>query len=124
MKNLWLIDDDPIFRYVFRQIVESHNLADEYLEFENGELGYHTLIHRIQLQQQPDIILLDINMPVLNGWGFLEKIANIRHDDLKAKIYMISSSIAETDQQETNKFPMLEGYVNKPICVDKICALL
>ena len=76
-KTLWLIDDDSTFRYVFRCIVESHKLVDEFLEFENGADGYHALMNRLDPKQQPDFIMVDVSMPVLDGWGFLEKLWSV-----------------------------------------------
>lgn len=79
MKRLWLIDDDPIFRHVVPHIVKSNTLVDDFIEFENGELGWREL-NRIHLKQRPSMILLDINMPILNGWGFLNKLTNMQID--------------------------------------------
>jgi CheY-like chemotaxis protein len=124
METLWLIDDDSTFRYVFRRIVESHSLVDEFLEFENGADGYHALMKRLDHKQQPDLILVDVNMPVLDGWGFLEKLGDFTQDQLRTKIYLISSSVVGTDQYDVKRFPLLSGHISKPISVDKICALL
>jgi CheY-like chemotaxis protein len=124
MKSLWLVDDDSTFRYVFRRIVESHDLVDQFFEFENGDDAYQELIHRLDNQQQPDWIFLDISMPVLDGWGFLEKLSALQSHDLKTKIYLISSSIAASHQSSDERFPLLAGCVTKPISVDKIYALL
>jgi CheY-like chemotaxis protein len=124
METLWLIDDDSTFRYVFRRIVESHSLVDEFLEFENGADGYHALMKRLDHKQQPDLILVDVNMPVLDGWGFLEKLGDFTQDQLRTKIYLISSSVVGTDQYDFKRFPLLSGHISKPISVDKICALL
>lgn len=125
MKSLWLVDDDSTFRYVFRRILESHDLVEQFVEFENGEDAYQALIQRLDHQQPPpDVILLDISMPVLDGWGFLEKLSALQSHDLKTKIYLISSSIAASHQSPDGRFPLLAGCVTKPISVDKIYALL
>ncbi len=123
MKRLWLIDDDPIFRYVVRHLVKSNNLVDDFIEFENGELGWSEL-NRIHLKQRPNLILLDINMPVLNGWGFLDKLTSMQNDCLQTKILLISSSVAESDQKKSKQYPLLQGFINKPISESDICALL
>jgi CheY-like chemotaxis protein len=123
-KTLWLIDDDSTFRYVFRCIVESHKLVDEFLEFENGADGYHALMNRLDPKQQPDFIMVDVSMPVLDGWGFLEKLGDFTQDQLRTKIYLISSSLVGANQHDSKRFPLLSGFISKPISVDKICALL
>ena len=123
-KTLWLIDDDFTFRYVFRCIVESHNLVDEFVEFENGEVALHALMDCHERDQQPYVILVDIHMPVLDGWGFLEKLQALPQGQLRSEIYLISSSIAEVGQRSGATYPQLAGHVSKPISVDKICAVL
>ena len=124
MKRLWLIDDDPIFRFVFNHIMQSSDTEREFVAYENGQLAFDDLVQRIRTQEAPDVILLDINMPVLNGWGFLENLKQLDHDTSQIKVYLISSSVAQIDQDRSKHYPALNGYINKPINAEQINALL
>jgi CheY-like chemotaxis protein len=67
-------------------------------------------------QMLPDIILLDINMPVMDGWDFLDAYSPL-HSQVakKIRIYILSSSISESDMDKANRNPLVSRFVSKPI---------
>lgn len=68
----------------------------------------------------PDILFLDINMPVMDGWHFLQEFAEIKPHLAKAvTIYMVSSSILNQDIEKAKSISDVTGYIVKPINVQQ-----
>jgi CheY-like chemotaxis protein len=73
------------------------------------------------LQKLPDYILLDINMPIMNGWEFLDEYKRLNLDPLgKSKIYIISSSVFSNDINKARSYPLVKDFISKPLNVEKI----
>lgn len=73
-----IIDDDPIFVFGVRKFMELINFCDSFLIFKNGQEALDKLSAIIKSgEQTPEVILLDINMPILDGWGFLDEFIKI-----------------------------------------------
>ena len=70
----------------------------------------------------PQVIFLDINMPIMNGWDFLD-ILNKKGWDRLPKIYMLTSSISPEDIQKSEAHPMVDNYITKPLNLEKLGAL-
>lgn len=114
---IFLVDDDPINNLINKRLLGKVGISDQIIEFVEGEDALN------QIQAEPFdknlLIFLDINMPVLNGWEFLEKYINIcpgRQD----KIVILSSSIDFQDRQKANGFGVVAGFLEKPLTLDKI----
>lgn len=120
-KIICIIDDDPLFRYVTNRLI-SRILQDYHLlEFENGREAIDFFIKSIEL---PQLIFIDINMPMLNGWGFLEEFLAIKKESYKPTMYMSSSSIDQRDVDDAKSFDMLSGYLSKPIGISKLTTII
>ena len=73
----------------------------------------------------PDIIFLDINMPITDGWGFLEEFHELKKTLGKdIKIYMVSSSIDPRDHNRAKNIPEVTEYMEKPVSMSKFSELL
>ncbi|UYQ94728.1 response regulator [Chitinophaga horti] len=72
----------------------------------------------------PDIILLDLNMPVMDGWEFLDRFQQIRPMMSKGiRVYVLTSSIDEKDQERVSSYDFVSGYLTKPLTNDVIMQL-
>ena len=71
--------------------------------------------------RMPDYILLDINMPIMNGWEFLDEYTRLNIDPLnKCKVYIISSSVFSNDINKARSYPIVKDFISKPLNVEKI----
>lgn len=118
----FIIDDDQIYVYGMKKIISMHNLCNNLLVFNNGEeaIKYITPIisHNDQL---PDMILLDINMPLMDGWGFLDEFIKIKPlINKKITIYMVTSSITPEDIERAKSYDEISNYFVKPISIEEL----
>lgn len=116
--TICLIDDDAIYQFTARKIMESTGLVKKVYSFSNGNeaLRYFNELAESTAPDFPDIIFLDINMPVMDGWEFLEAYEKL-HQQLSNDIplYMVSSSINEADIRHSQTFRSVDGYLVKPV---------
>jgi CheY-like chemotaxis protein len=120
--NLWIIDDDPMASFYIKRLAELGDLADIITIYDKAQWAIDYLLHhKKSVEHLPDVILLDIYMPELDGWGFLEEYAKIK-DNLAKKldIYIISSSGHSKDVTRARSFPEVKGYLQKPITKDQL----
>lgn len=122
--NLLVIDDDDINIFIIKKIVEKTGYAVNMVSKNNGQVAIDYL-HSITNEQSifPDLILIDINMPILNGWEFLEaydKLAITNNPDM----YMLSSSVYENDIEKAKTFKSIKGFISKPLTIDRLAELL
>lgn len=113
LKRYWIVDDDPIARMLIRKKMSRDVTSDECLEFANGQEALDK-INSISPEEAPDLILLDLNMPILNGWEFLEECHKTIHE-FEARIAILTSSIDENDLKKAKEFPCVIGFLNKPL---------
>jgi CheY-like chemotaxis protein len=94
-----LVDDDKVFQLTTLRTIQAAKLTDRILQFENGEEALSFLKeHAAESESLPDYIFLDINMPFVDGWMFLEDYATLKTGLKKdISIYMVSSSIDPRD---------------------------
>ena len=116
MKRILLIvDDDPIVRLMIQRMVHNIDSSVNCHQCDDGKVGLAVLE---TLQNSPDfiIVLLDINMPVLNGWGFLDSLKKINLDSFnKFQLYIITSSIDESDKLKAQSYPVIMRLYHKPL---------
>lgn len=121
-----LIDDDEVFQFTTSRIIKLTNLPFTVTQFFNGEQAIAYLSkNAAETDKLPDIILLDINMPVIDGWMFLDQFKALTKDiKKKITIYMVSSSIAPEDIKRAKSNPLVSDYLVKPVSPETIKQVL
>lgn len=118
-----IIDDDKIYVNLVRKIIEIKKLSENLLIFKNGleALEYFKVILSNMTEDKlPDIIFLDLNMPVMDGWEFLGEFIKIKNNfDKKITLYVVSSSIDPRDLERAKSFNLVTDYLIKPIELKK-----
>jgi CheY-like chemotaxis protein len=125
ISNLYVIDDDKIYHFLLKNLFKQNGIEVASTFFVNGSDAIDYIKKNNGEEILPDLILLDVNMPIMNGWQFLEELGKISKDLTKTPtIYMISSSNNEVDINKSKEFDgAVKGYFLKPICkedLDKI----
>lgn len=122
VKHIALVDDDDIYVFLTKRVIESTNLVDLLKVFDNGIDALNFLIeNKNNLDALPEIILLDINMPIMNGWQFLEEYTKLNPTiGKKITIYLCSSSITPIDIARAKSISEVSDFIIKPLSLDKL----
>lgn len=118
MKTVLCIDDDPISLSIHEIIIKQTKFCEHTVTMINGQdaLDYYANLLSIREVTYPQIIFLDLNMPVLDGWGFLEKFDSLYFQHFpQTKIYILSSSVDPSDRLRSEAFPFVKDFISKPI---------
>lgn len=115
--NLLVIDDDDINVFITKKTVERTEFKVNIVSQPNGQLAIDYLSELLKNQGTlPNLIFLDINMPILDGWEFINE-----YDNLGIKspidIFMLTSSVFHKDMEKAKDYKTLKGFISKPLLV-------
>lgn len=121
-----IIDDDDISRYSISRSLEALKLSRKILIFSDGEEAINFMMDNIgKSNNLPDVIFLDINMPIMDGFQFMEEYAKLKpRVGKKIIIYMTSSSINTVDIERAKAISEISDYLIKPLEPKKLGVLL
>jgi CheY-like chemotaxis protein len=117
-----IIDDDRVYHFILSSIINKNKLADSILSFMDGEEAIQYLTNnKTENEKIPDIVFLDMNMPIMDGWLFLEEYERIKKDiTKKTVIFMISSSVDPIDIERAGNIIEITDYIVKPIKLSEV----
>ncbi|WP_342087979.1 response regulator [Dyadobacter sp. OTU695] len=117
LEILCVIDDDKIFTYLLKRIIEKAKITREIIFFENGRDALDYLSrNREDALKLPQLILLDINMPILDGWQFLNEYEKLKPEVPRPiSICMMSSSTDLEDYDRAMSSGNVMDYLQKPV---------
>ena len=123
-KQILIIDDDPIYRMIVSRTIARIDASLAIEQCEDGQVGLSMLEHYTSSNTKI-IILLDINMPVIDGWVFLDRITAINFYNLpQVLIYLVSSSTDESDLLKAKQYGFLGGFLHKPLHKEDLYSIL
>lgn len=115
-----IIDNDPVFVFGAKKIMNLANLCNSFMVFHNGEEALTSLKPIIANgETMPDIILLDLDMPIMDGWQFLDEFVKIPVKK-QITIYIVTSSIDPEDLRKAKTYEGICNYLVKPITIEHL----
>ncbi|GAA3929680.1 response regulator [Hymenobacter algoricola] len=119
----YLIDDDDLGIYLTEQLLRAEGFSNSISTFQSARQALDTLV-RDKAQDAPQVVFLDLNMPVMNGWQFLDALAPYKDELLgRCHIYILTSSLALADLEKSREYDLVAGLIHKPIDSEEIRAI-
>ncbi|MFN3754371.1 response regulator [Flavobacterium sp.] len=123
LDKILCVDDDAITLMLCKKVIERVAFANEVHTAKNGEEAIQyfnnlaTKYHNDLNLTYPKLIFLDLNMPIMNGWEFLDNYLQNSYQDLfkEAKFIVLSSTIDPQDVIKAKSYPMVVDFLSKPI---------
>jgi CheY-like chemotaxis protein len=122
-----LVDDDEPTNFLNKMILEDVNCAEAIEVAESGQsaLKYLESASENGYPPSPDLIFLDINMPAMNGWEFLEQYSNLdQQHKANVVIVMLTTSLNPDDRAKASKIEDVSGFETKPLTAEKLQSIL
>ena len=126
MSKLILIDDDVIYHRIAQVMLKEYSPINEVVSSTDGKATLQYLIeNKLNNDNLPDYIFVDLNMPEYNGWDFLNGYKKIRRSLQKAiRVYIVSSSIDPSDVKRSKRYNFVKSFIVKPLRREFLLALL
>ncbi len=126
INSVFLIDDEPMFNLINQKILQITKFTDNVYCYVDASTALNELKQIVYSTpiNFPGIIFLDINMPGMDGWEFLDEFDKFDIDIKKnCKVYMLTSSIDPLDIGKSNNYEVIHDFISKPLSIEKLSAL-
>jgi len=125
MELIMCIDDDPITLMLFKKVVQKASFSEEIITASNGQdaiTQINTINNDISNQKKkPQLIFLDLNMPVMGGWEFIDLFNSSYSLNLNnTKIIILTSTIDPEDIKKSKSYPNVIEFLPKPITIEML----
>ncbi|PUB10840.1 response regulator [Yoonia sediminilitoris] len=114
--NLMMVDDNAVDQMLYRRIVERSGLVSNLFQYTSPVEALDYLL--MDALPRPDLILLDINMPEMDGFEFLEKSTDALGPDMCPVFVMLTTSLNQNDKGRAKRFCVVKDFLNKPLTLD------
>lgn len=119
LSKILFVDDDPITLMLCKKVIEKAEFSKEIITASNGEdaLKYFDTIKTNNEDNFPQLMFLDLNMPIMGGWEFLDTFTDENYTSFfpKLKVIVLSSTIDPKDIEKSRSYPMVINFLSKPI---------
>ena len=113
-RRIIIIDDDIQLADLYRETLGKKNLGSQLIHLKNGAEGLKFL-KNADAEQLPEYILLDLYMPEMDGFEFLERFSKLNNLRNRIEIYVCSSSKNKEDRDEVMNYPFVSAFLEKPL---------
>ncbi len=122
LETVLCVDDDPITLMLCKKVIVKANFSKEIRFASNGQEALELLDqYKDQSLALPQLIFLDLNMPIMNGWEFIERFSQDKTQQFTStKIIILSSSIDPADFNRAKQYPLVTHFLSKPITVSML----
>jgi len=108
-----IIDDDDVFIFLHNLSIVESGIATETINFDGGRKALAYLMEQMPVNQ-PCFIFLDINMPIMDGWQFLEALQTLPGAN-QVFVALVTSSINSSDHEKAKLYPQVIDFIEKPL---------
>lgn len=118
-KKVFIVDDDEVSIFLTEAILEAESFANECKGFLDAKIALQNLMDSVQgssTEALPEVVFLDLNMPFLSGWDFLEALSPYEQALRgRCRIYILTSSVDEQEQKRAADSKLVAGFLQKPL---------
>lgn len=119
LEQILCVDDDPITLMLCKKVIERASFSAEIITAQNGEEALHffnELKYSKNKAKKPQLIFLDLNMPVMGGWEFLDHFSTVDYEEFSSiKVVVLSSTINPEDLDKAKQYTVVIDFLSKPI---------
>lgn len=118
LHKILCVDDDPITLMLYKMVIAKASFTEEIITAKNGQeaLDYYDNLQAINESSCPELLFLDLNMPVMGGWEFLDNFITEKYNKFnKTKVIVLSSTIDPNDIEKSKKYSIVIDFMSKPV---------
>jgi len=113
LNSILLVDDNKATNFVHKKFIDKANCAKEVVSF---QVGHKAIDYLKQLSTYPELIFIDINMPTMNAWEFIEKYNKLKpKGDQESKLILLTTALSPFDHGKIKNYPIIQEVILKPL---------
>ncbi|MBD3637529.1 MAG: response regulator [Crocinitomicaceae bacterium] len=126
INTLYLVDDDKNYQFFAEHVINSSGAVDKLKVFGNGREAVQYIQSVVNMNEElPDVIFLDLDMPIMDGWEFLQEFRYLRPIlEKKITLFVVTSSVNPKDIIKAKSMPEVKDFIIKPVTKEKFDQLI
>ncbi|MCP4458181.1 MAG: response regulator [Cytophagales bacterium] len=120
LKKIFLIDDDDTVNFISKRLIQRFEITDEIVAKNSVLEALDVLKVDAKNGSLPELIFVDINMPVMDGWDFIEEFSAIGSEVADTKIILLTSLINQSDKERADGIPIISAFKEKPVTIEML----